>query len=98
MSSKLSKIWHRGTLLYSYFEFNVYFTKISVIHIFGHILFQNLKFDTGVHCCKLIMILMFSFSKFCYLSNFELIWAKSNVLHIDRNLTKGDISTCWLQF
>ena len=70
MSSKLSKIWYRVTLLYSYSEFDVYFSKISVIHIFGHILFQNLKFDTGVHCCKLITILMLCFSKFCYLSKF----------------------------
>ena len=29
---KLTKIWYRGTLLYPSFEFNVYFSKIFVIH------------------------------------------------------------------
>ena len=32
--SKLTKIWYRGTLLYPYFEFNIYFFKIFIIHIF----------------------------------------------------------------
>ena len=32
--SKLTEIWYRRTLLCPYFEFNVYFFKIFVIHIF----------------------------------------------------------------
>ena len=32
--SNLIKIWYRRTLLYSHFEFNVYFSKIFVTHIF----------------------------------------------------------------
>ena len=31
---KLTKIWYRGRSLYAYFDFNVYFFKIFVIHIF----------------------------------------------------------------
>ena len=31
---KLIEIWWRGRLLYAYFDFNVYFFKIFVIHIF----------------------------------------------------------------
>ena len=31
---KLTGIWYRGRLLYAYFDFNVYFSKILVIHIF----------------------------------------------------------------
>ena len=38
-----------------------------------------------------IMVLMFSFSKFCHSYNFRQIWAKSNVLHIDWNLIQGHL-------
>ena len=31
---KLTKIWYRGRLLYSYFDFDVYFFKLFVSHIF----------------------------------------------------------------
>ena len=31
---KLNKIWYRGKLLYAYFDFNVYFFKVFVVHIF----------------------------------------------------------------
>ena len=42
---KLTKIWYRRTLLYPYFEFNVSFFKIFIIHIlFWHNSPQNLKF------------------------------------------------------
>ena len=88
--SRLAKIWCRGILPYPYFDFNVYFSKIFVIHIFWGKFgpkiwsFPNkLKFDTGVHCYMLIAILMFSFSKFCHLYNFGQIWAKSNWLKFD---------------
>ena len=32
--SKLTKIWYRGTMIYPHFGFNIYFSKIFVIHIF----------------------------------------------------------------
>ena len=32
--SKSTKIWYSGTLLYAYFDFNVYFSKIFVIYAF----------------------------------------------------------------
>ena len=32
--SKLSEIWDKGTLLYADYNFNVYFFKMFVIHIF----------------------------------------------------------------
>ena len=69
--SKLTEILYRGTLLYAYYNFNVYFFKILFIHIFwlkfGPKIWSSLnwqKFCTGVHCCLLITILMFIFSKF----------------------------------
>ena len=31
---RLSKIWYRGTLLYAYFDFNVCFFTMFVIHPF----------------------------------------------------------------
>ena len=43
--SKLIEIWYRCTLLSAYYDFNVYFFKIFVIHIFGQIWSQNLKFS-----------------------------------------------------
>ena len=32
--SKMNEIWYRGILLYAYYDFNVCFFKIFVIHIF----------------------------------------------------------------
>ena len=40
---KLSEIWYRGRLLYAYFNFDVYFSKIFVNNIFRHICSQSLK-------------------------------------------------------
>ena len=71
--SKLTKIWYRGTLLCTYYDFNVYFSKIFVTQLFWANLvpiFKVLKFDTGVHCYMLITISMFSFSKFCHSHDF----------------------------
>ena len=43
--SKLTENWYRDILLYSYFDFNAYFFKIFVSHIFlGKFWSQNLKF------------------------------------------------------
>ena len=54
--SKLTKIWYRDQLLYTYCDFNVYFFKIFVSHIFlGKFGLKirscpnGLKFGTGVH-------------------------------------------------
>ena len=91
---KLTKIWYRGRLLYAYLDFNVYFFRIFVIHIFWA---NKLKFDTGLHCYMSITILIFSISKFCHSYNFRQIWAKSNVLHIDWNLMQRHIVICWLK-
>ena len=42
---KFTKIWHRGTLQYPHFKFNVYFSKkIYYSHFLGEIWSQNLKF------------------------------------------------------
>ena len=32
--SKLTEIWYRGTLLYTYYDFNVYFSNIFVTRVF----------------------------------------------------------------
>ena len=42
--SKLTEIWHRGTLLYVYYNFNVYFFKVFVTHVFWANLVLNLDF------------------------------------------------------
>ena len=59
-----------GTLLYAYYNFNVYFFKSFVIHIildkFGLKIWSlpnSLKFGAGVHYHILITILMFIYSK-----------------------------------
>ena len=49
--SKLTKIWYRGILLYTYYDFNVYFFKILFIHIFGQIWSKNLKFFKLTEIC-----------------------------------------------
>ena len=41
---KLTKIWYGGTLLYLHFEFNVYFSKIFVIHR-GTLLYVHFEFN-----------------------------------------------------
>ena len=88
--SELTEIWYRGTLLYVYYNFNIYFFKILFIHIFlgafGAYIWNSsnlLRFHKGVHCYMLITIL----SKFLL---FIFFWAnlvpKSEVLQINRNL------------
>ena len=80
--SKLIKIWYRVTLLYPHFEFNIYFSKSFVIHIFlgkfGPKILSSPnqpKFGTGVHSYMLITILMFIFPKFLSLMFFGQIWS-----------------------
>ena len=65
--SKLTDIWYRRTLLYAYYDFNVQFFQIFCqLYFFGPIIWSStkwLKFCRRVHCCMLITILMFIFSK-----------------------------------
>ena len=71
--SKLTEIWYRCTLLCAYHDFNIHFSKTFVIHDFvdkfGPTIWISsnwLKFHRRVHCCMLITISMFIFSKFCH--------------------------------
>ena len=63
-------------LLYLCFEFNGYFFKSFLIHIFfwqiwsQNLKFSKLKFGAGVHCYMLITILTLVFSKFFFYSYF----------------------------
>ena len=82
--SKFTKIWYRGTLLYPYFEFNAYFSKIFVIHIFlgkfGPKIWRSsnsLKFDTEVHCEIVILNLMLIFPDFCHFHFWGQIWSQN---------------------
>ena len=98
--SRLTEIWYSGTTMYRYFEFNVYFFKNFVIHIFGGKFGPKiwsssnlLELGTGVHCYILIRVLMFNFSK---LLSFIFFWAnlvpKSEVLQIGQYLIQRYIS------
>ena len=95
--SKFTKIWYKGTLLYPWFEFNVCFTNFFFIDIFlgkfGPKIWSSpdqLKFWTGVHCSKLITILMFILPKFLslmFLGKFgPIIWISSNCLKFCRGI------------
>ena len=74
---KMTEISYSDTLLYDYYDFNVYFFKIFVSHIFWDKFapktwsFPNwLKFRTEVHSYILTTILMLIFSKFWHSHNF----------------------------
>ena len=75
--------WNLVQAYHVYYNFNIYFLKIFVSHIFckfGLIIWSStkwLKFHTGVHCCMLIMILKFIFSKFYHSYNFGQIWTQN---------------------
>ena len=91
--SKLIKVWYRSTLLYPYFKFNVYFSKIVVTLIYlGEFVpkiwssLNLLKFGTGAHGYILITILKFIFPKFLLLMLFGQIWSHNLVFF---KLTKG---------
>ena len=53
---KLTEISQRGTLLDAYYDLNVYFFKIFIIHNFGLIWSENLKFSklTEIWCMLII--------------------------------------------
>ena len=85
--SKLTEICYRVTLLYAYYDFNVYFFKIFVSHSFSGkfvpIISSStkwLKYRTGLHCCMLITILMFISSKFSHSYNFGQIFSQNLML------------------
>ena len=82
--SKLTQNWYRDTLLYPYFEFNVYFSKIFDTHIFlGKFdpkiwsSSNSLKIGIEVDCCMLITVLMFILSKFLSFIFFGQIWSQN---------------------
>ena len=106
--SKLAEIWYRGTLLYPYYNFNIYFFKKFFIHIFlskfgpKMLSFSNwLKFVTEVDYYMVISSLLFIFSKFL---SFILSLVKfgprtkSEVLQIDWYVVQGCIAICLLEF
>ena len=76
--TKLTEILYRGTLLYAYYDFNVYFFKYFVK--FGPIIWISsnwLKFCRGVHCYMLITVLIFIHSKFFSFILFGQIWSQN---------------------
>ena len=81
---KFSEILKSGTLLYAHYNVDIYFVKIFVTNIFWINLVQifevypkGLKLRTGLHCYKLITILMFIFSKFYHSYNYGQIWSQN---------------------
>ena len=99
--SKETEILYKRRLLCPYLEFNVYFSKIFVIHFFwGKIVLKIwnspnwLKYGAHVHCYMLITILMFIFSEILSGNLFP----KSDVVPIDWNLAFAYIIDiiCWL--
>ena len=97
--SKLTQNWYRDTLLYPYFEFNVYFSKIFDTHFFGQIWSQNLKlikFSKNWYRSRLLHA-YYSFNVYSFkIFVFHLFWTnlvpKSEVLKINWNLLQGYIA------
>ena len=82
--AKLTEIWYRGTLLYAYYDFDVYFSKICVTHVFlikfGSIIWISSnwsKFRRGLHFYMLNTVLMFIFSRFFSFIFFGQIWSQN---------------------
>ena len=103
---KSTQIWYKRSLLYLItILMNICSNFLSVKFLggkFGPIICSStkwLKFRRGIHCCKLITILMFIFSKFL---SFIFFWAnlvsKSEILQIDWKLVQGYITICLLRF
>ena len=85
---KLTEIWYSGTLLYPHFEFNVYFSKIFVIHIF-----------LGKFGLKICSPNWLKFRSYIIYNFYSLLFrTKSDVVPVDRNLAFVYIIniTCWL--
>ena len=94
--SKLTEIWYRDILLYTYYDFTAYFFKIFVNHNFlGKFglkiwSFPNwLKFSAAVHYYMFITILMFIFSKVSSFKNLmlSLVFSKLTKSHCDMLIT-----------
>ena len=80
--SKVIGIWYSGTLLYSYYDFNIYFFKIIFIHFLSFIFlegeqicFQNLNFF------KLTEVLYMGTFLYVYY-NFNIHFLKIFVSHV----------------
>ena len=92
----MAEIWYRGKLLDAYKDFNVYFFKLFVIHIFQQIWSQNLKLskltEMWYRCTWLYSY--YDFDNYF----FKIFVQKSNVPQIDSKLVQGHIVIWWLQF
>ena len=82
---KLTEIWDMGTLLYTRYDFNVYFFKILFIHSFwANMVLKSVDLQiewspySGT-CYKLIAVLVFIFSKFLSFIFFVLIWSQNQL-------------------
>ena len=79
----LTEISYRRTLVYAYYDFNVYFFKTLFIHIFEQICSQNLKSFKLIKIwyrgrfLKAYIDLMFIFSKFLSFIFFGQIWSQN---------------------
>ena len=102
---KSAEISYRGTLVYPYYGFNVYFFKIFVIHNILSNLSQNLKFSKLMEIwykCTLLYAshdfnVYFFKTFFChtFLGKFDLkIWGSP----INWTMVQGYIAVCLLRF
>ena len=81
---KLTEISQRGTLLDAYYDLNVYFFKIFIIHNFWanlvrkfEVLQINWNLVYAYYCFMLIMILCSFFSTFFSVMFFRQIWSQN---------------------
>ena len=98
--SKLTTIWYMRTSLYPYFEFNVHFFKIFIIHIFfskfGPKIRTSpswLKFSTLLYGYFNFSVNFFKIFVMFFLANFFL---KFELLQFNWNLVQGYIAICLL--
>ena len=95
--SKLTEIWYRGTLLYAYYDFNVYFSKIFVTHLFWANLSHNLDFfkltknfvegNIAIYLLQFYCLFFQSSLHSSFLGKFgPKTWSSSNCLKFDTEL------------
>ena len=82
--SKLTEIWYRRTLLYAYYDFDVYFSYFFVSHIFWgrQIWSHNLKFMTEILQRGTLLhayydLNVYFFQKFCQSYFLGKIWSQN---------------------
>ena len=90
--SKLTEICYRGTSLYAYYDFNVYFFKFFLFIFFGQIWSQNLKFSkvTEIRCRGALL------NAYYY---FKVYFFKNFYIHIILGTFRPKICSCpnWLE-